>query len=247
MFLGRRTWYWFYTHKLEVLEIGESSIGFSGTWNAYKDLGIEEEIKLKIEDNKNNPKLPKRYDPHPIYGLKPSQEDANKGYYYHLIERGFNKEFINHFSQGEINTETRTGYINMYFLERACQFNNKEIVEFLLSKKPIETKGCLKQACYKLNLSIIRLLVNYGININEQDSWFKDYPIQNTVSSIGTLVRNNEPKEKYLKGLEVLKWMLQNGANPEFVLNPLKEYDTLEYSFKDENTRKEIEDILKSI
>lgn len=236
----------FYTHKLKVLEVGEASIGFSGTWNAYRDLGIEKQIESEIEENNKNPKLPKIYIPHPTYGLKPSQEDANKGYYYHLIERGFNQEFINHFNQGDINTETRTGYVDMSFLERACQSNNNEIVEFLLSKNPIETKGCLKQASYNLNLSMIKSLVNYGVNINEQDDWFKDYPIQNIVSSIGTLVRNKESKEKYLKAIDVLKWVLNNGANSEFVLNPINEYDKLEYSFEDKKVREEIKEILKN-
>lgn len=235
----------FYAHKLSVLEVGDSSTGFSGAWIAYKDLGIEEQIELQIEENKKNPKRPKRYEAHPIYGLKPSQEDANKGYYYHLIERGFNETFIDHFNQGDINTDTRTGYVNMSFLERACQSNNHEIVEFLLSKKPIETKGCLKQACYNLNLPIIKLLFNYGMDINEQDDWFEDYPIQNAVSSIATLVRNNKPKEDYFKGLEVLKWMLEHGAKPGFVLNPANDYDQLEHSFEDEKIREEVKAILE--
>lgn len=236
----------FYTHNLDVLEIGESSVGFSGVWNAYKDLGIEKQIEFEIEENKNNPKFPKIYKPHHTYGLKPSQEEANKGYYYHLIERGFNEAFINHFNQGDINTETRTGYINISFLERACQINNNEIVEFLLSKNPIETKGCLKQACYNLNLPIIKMLVEHGIDINEQDEWFKDYPIQNVISSIGRLVSNNESQEKYLQALNTLKWMLNNGANSKIILKPANEFDKLEYSFLDEKTRKEILKIIRS-
>ncbi|MEO1033775.1 MAG: ankyrin repeat domain-containing protein [Bacteroidota bacterium] len=236
----------FYAHKLNILEIGESSLGFRGTWNAYKDLGIEEQIRLERERKDKNPQLPKRYKPHPVYGLKPSQEDANKGYYYRLIEGGFNTEFINHFNLGEINTETRTGYVSMYFLERACQFNNFEIVEFLLSKKPINTQGCLKSACNNLNLPIIKLLINYGLDINEKDDWFEDYPIQNVISSMGALIRNNEPKEKYDKSLEVLHWMLENGANPKFALNPIRASDKLEIYLSDKNIRTEVETILKN-
>lgn len=234
----------FYTHKLRVLKIGEASLGFSGTWNAYRDLGIEEQVKTEIEENRKHSKLPKRHTPHPKHGLKPSQEKANQGYYYHLIEGGFNEEFIQHFEQGEITTETRTGYVNMSFLERACQSNNAELVEFLLSKKPLETKGCLKQACYNLSFPIIKLLVYHGIDINEKDEWFKDYPIQNVVASIGDLVRNKEPKEDYLRAVELLKWMLQHGANPMVVLNPIEEHDKLEFCFEEDAIKQEIRQLL---
>jgi len=234
----------FYLHKNNVLKVGGSDEGFSGTWNAYDDLGITEEIERQLEEDKKNPKLPLRYEPHPKYGLKPSQEDANRFYFTNLIERGFTEIFKASVEKGEVSVNGGTGISDMSFLERACQFNNEEAVAFILSQKPNSTKGCLKQASYNLNLNILKQLVAAGFDINEMDSWFKDYPIENMVGAIATLVRNEASEAKLEEGFKVLEWAIANGANPKSVLHPEKDFYDLNQQFESKEILQKVKAIL---
>lgn len=234
----------FYLHKNRVLKVGGSDEGFSGTWTAYEDLGITEDIERQIEEDKKNPKLPLRYEPHPKYCLKPSQEDANRFYFTNLIERGFTEVFKVHVEKGEVSVNDHTGIHDMTFLQRACQCNNASAVEFILTQQPLSTKGCVKQAASNLNLVILKQLIAFGCDINEMDTWFKDYPIDNMVNAIGTRIRNNATEAELEEGLKVLEWAIANGANPKSVLHPEKEVRQLEHQIEDKAIVKRIRALL---
>lgn len=159
----------FLMHKDRVVNIGDAAISFS-SWEAYKDNGTyqEQQEKWHKANNSQTKKLkPIFYKPHPKYGtLKPSQIAENKMYENRLIEGGFNEEFISLVNSGEIDINNNKG-LSMTFLQRASQFNNIEMCKFLFEQNPEDMSGVIQNAAGHLNIELVELCLEKGIDINE--------------------------------------------------------------------------------
>lgn len=201
----------FLLHKDRLVNIGQADSGFS-TWEAYKDNGTYEQMKKEWEEiNKNKALLPKPkiYHPNPKYGkLKPSQISANKMYENNLIERGYNQEYIELVESGKINVNVNNG-LSMTFLERAAQFNNLEIVKFILSKNPKSKKNVIHNAVGHCNKELVQVLLEHRIDINEPDHWGRTI-LNLTEQRIAQSKRNeNDWLSRYE---EFADWLRSKGA-----------------------------------
>lgn len=201
----------FLLHENRLIKIGSADEAFS-SWEAYKDNGTyekekEEWNKLNLE-KKQLPK-PEFYKPNSKYNkLKPSQVEANRMYENHLIERGYNQEFIDLVESEIIDININKG-LSMTFLERAAQFNNLEIVKFILSKKPSSTKNVIHNAAGHCNKEIVQCLIENGIDINEPDHWDRTI-LKLTEERISQAeINENEWLNKYI---EFSSWLKSNGA-----------------------------------
>ncbi len=188
--------------------------------------------------------IPKQYTPHHIYNLKPSQEAANNAYYYLLIERSFNQQFIAHFEEGDIATETRTSYTDMSFLQTACAYNNEILVDYILSHKPVDTTGCIKSAAYNLNLSVLKKLIAYGVDINEKDEISKEYLIEHIIGAITKLSQQNASKNQLKKGITILKWAIKNNTKPIHTIKHSKKLAALDTACTNMSIKNTVREVL---
>ena len=205
----------FLLHKNRLIKVGGADVAFN-SWETYKDNGTYEDVRKEIEYRAKNiekirQSLPKpiRYKPNSKYGkLKPSQIRANKMYENNLIERGYNEEFIELVESNKIDIDVNPG-LSMTFLERAAQFNNLEIVKYILSKNPKVKKNVIHRSLGYCNRDLVNLLLNSGTDINELDD------------SGRTLLKATEIRIKYesrrnggnkIKYEEFEKWLKTKGA-----------------------------------
>ena len=163
----------FLLYKDRIVKIGGAEESFN-EWECYKDNGTYEEKKKEWERISQKiekfPK-PKKYQPHPKYDkLKPSQITANKMYENYLIERGYNEEFKELVEFGKIDINVNKG-LSMTYLERAAQFNNEEIVKYLMKKNPKSKKGVIQKMSGHCNKELVEYLLENGVDINEKDPW----------------------------------------------------------------------------
>lgn len=200
-----------FTHKNRVISFGAADEAFS-SWEALKDNGTyEQKIKEYQDLNSGKTKLPKPkiYEPHPKYGkLKPSQADANRMYENNLIERGYNQEFVDLVEAGKIDININKG-LSMSFLERATQFNNETIASYIISKKPKTLKYAIHNAVGHCNYGIIELLLDNGVDINEQNQW-KQTPLSIVNNSINWMKEKRD--EKLSRYEELANWLKSKGA-----------------------------------
>ena len=202
----------FLLHKDRIIKVGGADEAFS-TWEAFKDNGTYEEEQKKW--NKRNiereplPK-PKIYEPHPKYGkLKPSQIEANRMYENHLIERGFNSDFIELVESGKLDVNVNKG-LTMTFLERAAQFNNLEIVRYILSQKPKSTDNVIHRSIGYCSKELVEIMLNNGVDINEPDHWGRTV-LKLAEQRISQYERNGNKDLNKL--IEFTNWLKSKGAN----------------------------------
>lgn len=202
----------FLLHKDRIIKVGGADEAFS-TWEAFKDSGTYEEEQRKW--NKRNierellPK-PKIYEPHPKYGkLKPSQIEANDMYENHLIERGYNSDFTRLVESGQIDINVNKG-LTMTFLERAAQFNNLEMVKYILSKDPKSKDNVIHRSIGYCNKELVEIMLNNGVDINEPDQ------LGRTVLKLTEqrILQYEKSGNKELQRLiEFANWLKSKGAN----------------------------------
>jgi hypothetical protein len=161
----------FLLHKDRLVKIGSADQALN-SWDAFEDNGTFEKEQQKwkkhLNERENLPR-PKIYEPNPKYGqLKPTQIAANKMYENYLIERGYNAEFRKLVEIGKVNINVNPG-LSMTFLERAAQFNNLEIVKFILSKGPQSKRNAIHNSVGHCNKELVEILLENGVNINELD------------------------------------------------------------------------------
>ena len=202
----------FLLHKYSIIKVGGADEAFS-TWEAFKDNGTYEEEQKKwnkhVKEKKSLPK-PKIYKPHPKYGkLKPSQSEANKMFENHLLERGYNSEFIELVESDQIDVNINNG-LTMTFLERAAQFNNLDIVKFILSKNPNSKDNVIHRSVRYCNKELVQIMIDNGVDINQPDPWGRTV-LKLTEQKISQLERTgNKELEKYI---EFANWLKSKGAN----------------------------------
>lgn len=59
----------------------------------------------------------------------------------------------------------------MTFLERAAQFNNLEIVNYILSKNLKSKDNVIHRSIGYCNKELVEIMLNNGVDINESDQW----------------------------------------------------------------------------
>lgn len=204
----------FLMHKDRVVDFGEASDAFS-TWKAYEDNGTLKQIKDRLQPgNKAQRVKPRLYEPHPKYGkLTPAQQGANEAYEYRLIEMGFNEAFIQLVESGKIPADGKTNYLNMTFIARACQFNNEELVRYLLSQNVKNLKGCIGNVLGHSNYSLLDELVAAGADIHATN-YSGDTLIRLEVANLCRAYYQKSDllhKEKIKNRIE---WLIRKGADP---------------------------------
>jgi hypothetical protein len=203
-------------HKDRVISFGAADEAFS-SWKAWEDNGtLEERRRRQNELNGDRSKLPRpiKYLPHPKYGkLKPSQEDANKGYEYHLIERGYNEEFISLIESGQRTVNDDTGWISMTFLERACQFQNKTIIRYILSKNPISIKNCIQSVATWRDEELLNMFLKKGAHIDEANN-VGETALSRQVSLLMSCYQHKSTEAQISECKQTIEWLLAKGADP---------------------------------
>ncbi|HLO53636.1 MAG TPA: ankyrin repeat domain-containing protein [Saprospiraceae bacterium] len=202
----------FLLHKDKIIKVGGADEAFS-SWEAFKDNGTygEEQNKWNEINTRIKPlPKPKQYEPNPKYGkLKPSQLDANKMFENHLIERGYNSEFIELVETNKIDINVNNG-LTMTFLERAAQFNNLEIVKYILSKNPKSKDNVIHNSVGHCNKELVQIMIDNGIDINQPDQWGRTV-LKLTEQKIIQYERSgNSELSKYM---EFKNWLKLKGAN----------------------------------
>lgn len=201
-------------HKDRIISFGAAEEAFS-PWQAMKDNGTSESKRAEwAEINLANAK-PKLYSPHPKYGkLKPLQQSENNMYENRLIEKGYNKDFIDLVENGQIDLNINKG-LGMSFLERATQFDNEEIACYIISKKPkmlqnkYEVMNAALSAAGYCNEKVMTLLIENGFDINE-----KRHSGASVVSqTIGNIERTKKDNDERLSKYEhFYNFLILNGA-----------------------------------
>lgn len=200
-------------HKDRVVALGAADD--INVWQAYQDNGTSEQKQAEWQTMPpQETQKPIKYTPHPKYGkLKPSQELANKGYEYRLIERGHIEEFKQLIESGECSVDTKTGYLNMSFLERACQCNNDDLVAYILSKSPSETRNCIHYAVRHTNKRMVSMLIAHGADIN-QPNHFGETPLYFLMSLINSYYSRQNATQEIVQLKDMAKWLIMQGADP---------------------------------
>jgi len=199
----------FMMHKDRLVHWGGADEAFS-SWRARHDNGT---AAAYASGHKKLP-APRRYAPHPKYGkLKPSQEEANRGYEYHLIERGYSDEFIALIESGAMSVDHLTGYLNMTFLERACQCNNERVVRYILSKKPASLRNCVQNLVTHYNKDLIEAFLHAGVDINEENN-VGQTALANMLYSLNSYYWHAGTAETLAKTKDMIAWLLAHGADP---------------------------------
>ncbi|MEO1713490.1 MAG: hypothetical protein AAFU60_09175 [Bacteroidota bacterium] len=175
-------------HRDRLVKIGQADAAFN-TWNAKEDGGLDRQTELYEAQKK---RLPQIYQPHPKYGiLKPKQAEENKMYENRLIERGFNQEFIRLVEAGKIDIYKNPG-LNMSFAQRAVQFNNTEILEYLVGQQGFPAKDLIYETVNHLNRELELFLLKHGAKLQEKDPWGR------TLSDlVEQRIRHSEQRQTY--------------------------------------------------
>lgn len=203
----------FLMHKDRIITFGNAADEIN-IWDAYRDNGTSEQKLQEWNGTEEIQKKPKKYLPHPKYGkLKPSQIIENKGYEYRLIERGYNQEFKQLVETGDITVNTVTGYLNMTFLERACQCNNEELAVYILGKGPWKTQSCIHYATRHANKNLVSALLDYGVSINEANH-FGETPLTFIMSLISSHYFRGSTEEEISGLKDMVQWLIVEGADP---------------------------------
>jgi ankyrin repeat protein len=127
----------------------------------------------------------------------------------HLIERGYNSEFIALVESDQIDVNVNNG-LTMTFLERAAQFNNLDIVKFILSKNPNSKDNVIHRSVGYCNKELVQIMVDNGVDINQPDPWGRTV-LKLTEQKIAQLERSgNKELEKYI---EFANWLKLKDAN----------------------------------
>lgn len=199
----------FLLHKDRIIKVGGADEAFS-EWEAFKDNGTYEEEQNKWNIERERLPKPKIYEPHLKYGkLKPSQLEANKMFENHLIERGYNSEFIELVESNKIDINVNKG-LTMTFLARAAQFNNLQMVKFILSKNPKSKENVIHNSIVHCNKELVQIMIDNGVDINQPDYWGRTI-LKLTEQRISQYERNgNKGLNKYI---EFANWLKSKGAN----------------------------------
>jgi len=196
-------------HKDRLVHWGGADEAFS-SWRARQDNGAAAAHSQRTRQES----APRRYAPHPKYGtLKPSQEEANLGYEYHLIERGYSDEFIALIESGAMSVDHLTGYLSMTFLERACQCNNEKVVRYILSKKPASLRNCIQNLVAHYNKDLIGVFLQAGVDINEEND-VGQTALARMLYSLNSHYWHAGTEETLAKTKDMIAWLLAHGADP---------------------------------
>jgi hypothetical protein len=144
-------------HQSQIIFMGGIGDGYSVD---------EDEASRAV--NLHHKQKPQIYFPHPKYGkLKPSQQSANRYYELDLIRGSYNEEFKALITSGkrDVNyVDPSWGFFGT-FIAWAIQYNNQELVEFLIARNArldhiLHEVGRDKQK--------IEWLLSHGVSINER-------------------------------------------------------------------------------
>lgn len=234
---------WDEEHGLNFLMHGTRIITFGiqdggSYWEAVKDNGTYETVK----DQKDKT-APRIYEPGPKYGkLKPSHAWANRYYEFSLIDGFHNEEFKELIRSGKRSVDYKHPDWGFFasFISRAIQFNNQELVTFLLENKANLT-GIIHDV--GRNKEKIEMLLANGISINEKNHaghtllrkelldlrnqlQNRDMAKKNSLGYHNDMIRTSNETKEYIK------WLLEKGADPFAVDMPSilsfwgRDYDT---------------------
>lgn len=213
----------FLLHNTRVLTCG--IIDGNEYWDAVKDNGTYDTLQ---EKGRENPP-PRLYEPHPKYGrLKPSQATANRYYELDLISGFHNEEFKELIRSGKRSVDYRNpdwGF-DTSFLSRALQFNNQELVEFLLENKA-RVQGVIHQA--GRDKAKIGIALANGASIDERDPSghtllrkelfrMRNELMNRDMAIHAELAANMEKAAGETK--DFIQWLVANGADPFIVGMP---------------------------
>jgi hypothetical protein len=200
-------------HKNKIIYFGEAAS------ESYYTMVATEDGAIDIKKNESVLLKPQIYTPHLKYGkLKPWQQYENEMFEHRLIEKGNTKDFISFVENGQIDINVKKG-LSMTFLERASQFNNTDLVKFILTQKPKNTEGVIQSATHNFNKEILEAMINYGAKINELNH-YGDTPLLSLIQNI---------QEQNLDNYEdMIDFLIKKGANP-FIANIRNGNNALDY------------------
>jgi hypothetical protein len=202
------------THKSQIIYMGGIGDGYL----------VDDDSESKTI-NSHVIKKPQLFLPPPKYGkLKPSQQSANRYYELELIRGFYNDDFKELITSGkrDVNyVDPSWGFFGNY-IAWAIQYNNEELIEFLLDRKAkldhiIHEVGRDKQK--------IEWLLSHGVSINEP-SRSGHVLLRNELFTLRGILMNqeqarlqqpNSQSEFYSKSIQDtvnhIQWLISKGAD----------------------------------